>query len=194
MTRIATIGKYACQWHEGALIITLRECLKDANDWPENASKYNQYYPVNYCWEVGPILVNQGRCKVHGDFGLGIHLNRIEQLNLAIFCVLSSYYQDQDLPFDDWDEVFIAEKKQNKRKIPGRVRQNVLMRDNYTCQICGATVKDGAKLEIDHIVPFSKGGSNDENNLQVLCQQCNREKHNRTDLLHDKKKLEELSN
>ena len=66
------------------------------------------------------------------------------------------------------------------------------MRDNYTCQICGATVKDGAKLEIDHIVPFSKGGTNKESNLQVLCQQCNREKHNRDDLLHDKLKLAEL--
>ena len=81
----------------------------------------------------------------------------------------------------------------NKRRvISGTTRQNVLMRDNYTCQICGATVKNGAKLEIDHIIPQSKGGTNDESNLQVLCQQCNREKHNRSDLLHDKLKLAEL--
>ena len=66
------------------------------------------------------------------------------------------------------------------------------MRDNYTCQICGATVKDGVKLHIDHIVPVSKGGTNDINNLQVLCKQCNLEKHNRTDLKHDKRKLNEL--
>lgn len=82
--------------------------------------------------------------------------------------------------------------KKPNRVISGRVRQNVLMRDNYTCQICGATVKDGAKLHIDHIKPLSKGGTNEENNLQVLCQQCNLEKHNRTDLLHDKLKLKEL--
>ena len=83
-------------------------------------------------------------------------------------------------------------KKSNRRSISGTTRQNVLMRDNYTCQICGATVKDGAKLEIDHIIPYSKGGTNDESNLQVLCQQCNREKHNRSDLLHDELKLAEL--
>ena len=83
-------------------------------------------------------------------------------------------------------------KSDKTRLISGTTRQNVLMRDNYTCQICGATVKDGAKLEIDHIIPYSKGGTNDENNLQVLCQQCNREKHNRSDLLHDKQKLAEL--
>lgn len=79
-----------------------------------------------------------------------------------------------------------------RKNIKGTIRQNVLMRDNYTCQICGATVKDGAKLEIDHIKPVSKGGTDNENNLQVLCQQCNREKHNRDDLLHDKMKLAEL--
>ena len=82
--------------------------------------------------------------------------------------------------------------KNSRRRISGTTRQNVLMRDNYTCQICGATVKDGAKLEIDHIIPYSKGGTNKENNLQVLCQQCNREKHNRSDLLHDELKLAEL--
>ena len=83
-------------------------------------------------------------------------------------------------------------KPNSRRLISGTTRQNVLMRDNYTCQICGATVKDGAKLEIDHIIPSSKGGTNDENNLQVLCQQCNREKRDRSDLLHDKLKLAEL--
>lgn len=92
-----------------------------------------------------------------------------------------------------WKDRYTPKPKRNRR-ISGKVRQNVLMRDNYTCQICGATVKDGAKLEIDHIIPKSKGGSDNENNLQVLCRQCNREKHNRTDLLHDRMKLKELKN
>lgn len=91
-----------------------------------------------------------------------------------------------------WTDTKKLKKSNSRRIISGTTRQNVLMRDNYTCQICGATVKDGAKLEIDHIIPYSKGGSNDESNLQVLCQQCNREKHNRTDLLHDKEKLAEI--
>lgn len=87
-------------------------------------------------------------------------------------------------------------KKRNKYKrkpISGRLRQDVFMRDNYTCQICGANrYKDNAKIEVDHIIPVSKGGTNDINNLQTLCRRCNREKHNRTDLKHDKKKLKEL--
>jgi uncharacterized protein YozE (UPF0346 family) len=47
---------------------------------------------------------------------------------------------------------------------------------DYTCQICGGGVKDGAKLEIDHRIPVAKGGTNAMDNLSVLCFQCNRGK------------------
>ena len=43
------------------------------------------------------------------------------------------------------------------------------------CTICGST-KD---LQIDHIYPKSKGGSDVEGNLQVLCAKCNIEKGNK---------------
>lgn len=61
-----------------------------------------------------------------------------------------------------------------KRKpIKPSVRFQILKRDNYRCQMCGVTAKDGATLEIDHIIPVSKGGTNDADNLQVLCRDCN---------------------
>lgn len=61
-----------------------------------------------------------------------------------------------------------------KRKpIKPSVRFQILKRDGYRCQMCGATAKDGATLEIDHITPVSKGGGNDPDNLQVLCRDCN---------------------
>ena len=59
------------------------------------------------------------------------------------------------------------------------VRYEVLKRDR-ACLLCGAGPKD-AVLEVDHIVPRSKGGSNDLSNLQVLCRTCNRGKSNRDD-------------
>ncbi|MBQ2832395.1 HNH endonuclease [Methanobrevibacter sp.] len=82
--------------------------------------------------------------------------------------------------------------KPKRKPISGVVRQNVFMRDNYTCQICGKTIDDGVSLHLDHIKPVSKGGTNEESNLQCLCSQCNLEKHNRTDLKHDENKLKEL--
>lgn len=56
-----------------------------------------------------------------------------------------------------------------------RLRPQILARDNYTCQQCGAD-ESTVKLHIDHIVPLAKGGSNDPSNLQVLCQPCNQRK------------------
>jgi hypothetical protein len=59
-----------------------------------------------------------------------------------------------------------------RKKIPTEVRQFVLERDGYACRHCGAT--DG--LALDHVFPWSKGGSDRAENLQVLCQPCNSSK------------------
>ncbi|MBR2352886.1 MAG: HNH endonuclease, partial [Clostridia bacterium] len=40
----------------------------------------------------------------------------------------------------------------------------------------GATSRDGVKLEVDHIIPVSKGGKSTLDNLQTLCERCNRGK------------------
>jgi len=53
------------------------------------------------------------------------------------------------------------------------LRKFVLERDNSTCQICGSK----KELTVDHIIPFSKGGSNHPDNLQTLCKTCNIKKH-----------------
>ena len=54
-----------------------------------------------------------------------------------------------------------------------------MIRDNYTCQICGKYMPDGVGLHIDHIIPVSKGGKSVESKLQVLCSKCNGSKSNR---------------
>lgn len=70
----------------------------------------------------------------------------------------------------------IKKKKQTRsRHIPASIRVSILNRDKYKCVFCGRNSKQ-IELEVDHIIPFSKGGSNDLSNLQTLCFDCNRGK------------------
>ncbi len=63
-----------------------------------------------------------------------------------------------------------------RQPIPRKLRHEVFKRDGYRCRECGAS-KDETSLEIDHIVPVARGGTNDIDNLQTLCRECNRMKH-----------------
>ncbi len=65
--------------------------------------------------------------------------------------------------------------KSKRRAIPVDVRWRVLKRDGHRCLSCGASpaIDASVQLQIDHIVPVSKGGGNEEGNLRVLCRDCN---------------------
>jgi hypothetical protein len=58
-------------------------------------------------------------------------------------------------------------------RISDHKRFVVLKRDGYTCRICRTA---GGELEVDHVVPVSRGGSDLLENLQTLCKRCNRGK------------------
>ena len=73
-------------------------------------------------------------------------------------------------------ELFANKKVKPKRRrthIPRGMRHEVFKRDNYTCVECGARKEDGATLHIDHKIPVSKGGTDELDNLQTLCSDCN---------------------
>jgi hypothetical protein len=53
------------------------------------------------------------------------------------------------------------------------IRFRVLAAANGRCALCGATSQE-RRIEVDHVIPRSKGGSNDVSNLQALCDECNR--------------------
>jgi len=60
------------------------------------------------------------------------------------------------------------------------LREFILERDNFTCQVCGIFLMD-ISLEVHHIKPLFKGGTNDEANLITLCHECHRVKHLRVE-------------
>lgn len=68
---------------------------------------------------------------------------------------------EDDIPFRD------------PGRIPLKIREGVMRRDEGRCQECGST----EHLAIDHRVPWTEGGSStDPENLQVLCRTCNSRK------------------
>lgn len=69
-------------------------------------------------------------------------------------------------------------RKRSRQPIPPDVRWAVLARDQFTCQYCGAK-PPSAQLELDHRIPISKGGTNEQSNLVTACSNCNRGKSNR---------------
>ncbi len=69
------------------------------------------------------------------------------------------------------------------RNISRPTQFRVLKRENQICRKCGCSVPDG-NIHFDHIIPWSKGGSSDENNIQLLCSRCNRKKSDKFEEEH----------
>jgi hypothetical protein len=52
-------------------------------------------------------------------------------------------------------------------------RLAIYMRDGLSCAYCGQAIEDGVKLTLDHVIPVSAGGGNEETNLVTACLRCN---------------------
>lgn len=76
---------------------------------------------------------------------------------------------------------FKNSKEYQRQLLTQSLRYDILKRDNFTCQICGRSKKDGVKLHVDHIIPVSRGGKTEPDNLRTLCQDCNLGKSDKYD-------------
>lgn len=59
-----------------------------------------------------------------------------------------------------------------RNRMSRKTRQRIITRDGGICGVCGTH----EELTVDHIVPLSRGGANDDSNLQTLCRRCNSRK------------------
>ena len=71
--------------------------------------------------------------------------------------------------------------KEQRALMTNKLRESIKHRDNFTCCNCrnSTHIEPNLLLEIDHIIPVSKGGCTVESNLQTLCWKCNRSKSNK---------------
>jgi len=73
-----------------------------------------------------------------------------------------------------------SHRRKSQGDIPGTQRYEVLKRAKYRCELCGISAELKA-LEVDHIIPRNKGGSEDESKLQALYDVCNATKRDLDD-------------
>ncbi len=81
------------------------------------------------------------------------------------YCILSR-------AIDLYNQQLVGKTDSPSRSIPRDVRQRVWQRDGGKCVECSAI----EYLEYDHIIPHSRGGSNHDANIQLLCRRCNGKK------------------
>ena len=70
------------------------------------------------------------------------------------------------------------------RTISGKVRRRIYERNGFTCRVCGAEAGEESgcepgrkcRLQIDHILPISQGGTDEEHNLRAVCVYYNKDK------------------
>ncbi len=131
------------------------ELLKDADATPEEIEKY-----------VVDALGKIGFKKSHWVIKTQL-LTEIEYMIEALRILVEPEF----IPLENDTDDSTSEEKSD-RYVPSSVKLAVWRRDHGKCVECDSK----EKLEYDHIIPVSKGGSNTERNIQLLCQTCNRKK------------------
>jgi diadenosine tetraphosphate (Ap4A) HIT family hydrolase/5-methylcytosine-specific restriction endonuclease McrA len=137
-----------------------------------------EYYEKITKEMVGRVLRNRQVVKKEGS---NFELLGFDRLTAEQITDLTSLCQKK---LDEFKERRGARlwrhRKMSEGYISGTVRYEVLKRAKFRCELCGISAEVKA-LEVDHIVPRSKGGTDDVSNLQALCYSCNAMKRDRDD-------------
>ena len=129
-----------------------------------------EYYEERVKQMVGKVLINNGIVQKNQDvyeIPAFAELTDEEAAELINTC---------DLKLEEFvskrGDAAWSHRTKSSGYISGSIRFNILKRARSRCELCGISAEHKA-LEVDHIVPRNKGGSDDPSNLQALCYSCN---------------------
>jgi len=179
---------WECQTRDvEALEATLRAFLDDPGEQgdPGEASglsardRLRAYFLAN----VGRVLTTHELAEVAG---IREYARRIRELRTEEGYQILTHHDRADLKPGEYILVDTKPVPAFGREISNAQRVRILERNGYTCQMCGAGAgephpanpRKRARLVIHHKVPVEQGGTNDDDNLQVLCSYCNEGKGN----------------
>ncbi len=109
-----------------------------------------------------------------GNSGKGVRLIRtmVKHLHPSQPSVLTTSIVQEYLHLTTYNVQPVVESIDIERRILDEVKREVWRRDKGKCTRCGSR----ERLEYDHIIPLSKGGSSTTRNIELLCEVCNRSK------------------
>jgi hypothetical protein len=132
---------------------------------------------------LGIVLTTQ---QIREVAGISEYARRIRELRDDEGMQIRTHVDRTDLKPGEYILESMERKAVIGREISPQLRNEILERNGFTCQQCGAGPGDPdpfnpsrkARLHIDHIIPVTQGGTNDNNNLRVMCSACNQAKSN----------------
>lgn len=160
------------QTYETAFTVC-RQIIMGARD------KIREYFIAN----VGKVLTTQ---KIRKVAGISEYARRIRELRDEEGYQIKSHVDRADLKPGEYILETLEQKPVIARTISPQLRNEILERNGFTCQLCGAGPGDidpfnpnrKVRLHIDHVIPISQGGTDDKDNLRVLCSACNQGRSN----------------
>ena len=160
---------------EGGGKATTTRIAKAILDHDESQIEYYEKIVGNM---VGRVLRHHGLVKREGsDYLLCLDekLSDRETANLIELCrqKLTEYEAKRG-------EQIWQHRKLSSGYVSGTLKFEVLKNAQFHCELCGISA-DVRALEVDHIVPRNRGGTDDPSNLQALCYSCNSMKRDRDD-------------
>jgi hypothetical protein len=132
---------------------------------------------------VGKVLTTQ---KIRKVGGISEYARRIRELRDEEGFQIKSHVDRADLKPSEYILETLERKPVISRAISPQLRNEILERNGFTCQLCGAGPGDQdpfnpnrkVRLHVDHVKPISQGGTDDKTNLRVLCSACNQGRSN----------------
>lgn len=169
------------------LLIEELETLKDAKQIIENHKKEIQQYLT----EVPKYVMDNDEEGFYSRLGFATIDENVLTVEYRFSYTSNSGKAQRYFPVPMTEETIVnlikmleskltitAFTREQRALMTSKLRLQIMERDNYTCKCCGNSTHNEPNLllEIDHIIPVSKGGVTEEGNLQTLCWKCNRQK------------------
>ena len=132
---------------------------------------------------VGKVVATH---EISAVAGVSEYARRLRELRDEEGMQIKSHIDRHDLKPGEYVLETLDRLPVTERGMSPQLRNEILERNGYTCQLCGAGPGDPdpfnpsrkVRLHIDHIKPISQGGTEDKENLRVLCSACNQGKAN----------------